>query len=96
MRQMVLVVLSIFLGSTRVWGFTANRVWYELTPKGLFRVTVSYTVPALREFREVHTDFAKRQEAEQFYWKMVRGADFTLANAGQAAFVVPPLVPRPW
>ena len=76
--------------------FTANRVWYELTPHGLIRITVAYTVPELREFREVYADFKTKKEAEKFYWSMVRGADFTLADPSKIEFTAPPMEPRPW
>lgn len=92
----LIFLLTLGLSSFQAYGFTANRVWYELTPKGYFRVTVSYTVPALREFREVYTDFKTRPEAEKFYWSMVRGGDFSLSDPSKITFAAPPLQPRPW
>ena len=88
--------LFLLITITKAEAFTANKVWFETLPTGIYRVHVNYTVPALREFREVYVEFKKRKEAETFYWDAVRGADLFLAEPSQRRCVNQPLEPRPW
>lgn len=60
---------------------TANKVWFEFRDNGRYRVTINYTVPELREFRETWVEFAQKKEAEKFYFDVVRGADFYLPDS---------------
>ncbi len=76
--------------------YTANQVFFEFLPSGKYRVTVSYTVPALKERREAKVIFTRKKEAEKFYWDLVRGADFSLGDHKRRQFVNPPLKPKPW
>lgn len=92
----VLAIYSLLFAAQTASAFSANRVFFEQLGDGRFRVTVSYTVPALKEFREVRTDFRKKREAEDYYWKMVKGADFYLSDPKTARYEQPPLQPRPW
>ena len=89
------------VAAAAVWGpsaaaFTANKVWFEFRPTGIFRVHVGYTVPELKEFRESVVEFTKKSEAERFYWDLVRGADFYPPDPGARRFVSQPAKPEPW
>ena len=95
LRNLLLLCWIGFL-SSEAGAFTANKVWMEFRPNGRFRVYVNYTVPALREFRESYGDFAKKTEAEKFYFDLLRGADFHMPNAKDREFVNPPAKPDPW
>jgi len=75
---------------------TANQVSFEFRPNGIYRVYLYYTVPALREFREATVEFTKRKDAEAFYFKVLRGADFYLENPDDVRFMNEPLAPEPW
>lgn len=88
--------IGLLIATADTWAFTANKVWFETRPQGLYRVHVSYTDPALREFREAYVEFRKKSEAEAFYWDAVRGADLFLDNPAARRFVNQPLEPRPW
>jgi hypothetical protein len=76
--------------------YTANKVWFEFHPTGIYRVYVNYTVPELKEFREAYVEFTKKSEAEAFYWDMIKGADFYLPAPGSRRFLSNPLSPDPW
>jgi hypothetical protein len=76
--------------------YTANKVWFEFRPTGRYRVYVNYTVPELKEFREAWSEFATKQEAERFYWDLVRGADFYLPDPKARRFTAQPPAPQPW
>ena len=91
-----LVLLGLSLIPARAEAFTANKVWFEARPSGVYRVHVNYTVPELREFREAYVEFKKRSEAEAFYWDAVRGADVYLDNPAQRRFVNQTMEARPW
>jgi hypothetical protein len=95
-RAAALSGLLMMLTITKAEAFTANKVWFEARPNGIYRVHVNYTVPALREFREAYVEFKQRKEAEAFYWDAVRGADVFLDDPTQRRFVNQPLEPRPW
>lgn len=95
MRSFMVFLFFIALAS-EAWAFTANKVWFEFRPRGRYRVTVNYTVPALKEFRESYVDFKDKKEAEKFYWALVRGADFFPADAGKFKFVTQPPAGEPW
>jgi|GEM_PF-1188856 len=95
-KILALVLFVNLLTITQAKAFTANKVWFEARPNGIYRVHVNYTVPALREFREAYIEFAKRKDAEAFYWDAVRGADVFLENPAQRRFINQPLEPRPW
>jgi len=95
-----LLVLGLALAglapATSSWAYTANKVWFEFRPNGLFRVHVNYTVPELKEYREAYIDFRRKQAAESFYWDLVRGADFYPSNPKARRFVAPVMKPSPW
>ncbi len=76
--------------------YTANKVWIERTNRGIYRVHVSYTVPALKEFREAYVEFSSKKEAEGYYFDLLRGADFYLPTPAQRKFSTQPLQPEPW
>lgn len=91
-----MVFLVFAAWASEAYAFTANKVWFEFRPRGRYRVTVNYTVPALKEFRESYAEFTNKKEAEKFYWALVRGADFFPADAGNIKFVTQPAVAEPW
>lgn len=95
MRSFIVFLFFASLTS-EAFAFTANKVWFEFRPRGRYRVTVNYTVPALKEFRESYVEFTSKKEAEKFYWAMVRGADFFPADAGKFKFIRQPAVAEPW
>lgn len=88
--------LGIFLWSSVGWAYTANKVWFEFLEDGRYRVTVNYTIPALKEFRESYVLFNKKKEAEAFYWALVRGAEFYPEDPGTIRYLQPKLEPKPW
>ncbi len=89
------VLLSMALAAPAA-AYTANKVWFEFRPSGIYRVYVSYTVPELKEFREAYTEFRVKKDAEAFYWDLVKGADFYLPAPGARRFLNQPLQPSPW
>ena len=92
----VLALLGLGLGDGTGLGYTANKVWFEFRPDGRYRVYVNYTVPELKEFREAWVDFAKKKEAERFYFDLVRGADFYPPDPKARRFTNPAMKPDPW
>lgn len=90
------IVGLLLLWPLPVRAFTANRLWYEFLPNGLYRVTVVYTIPELRELRQAYVEFQNKKEADAFYWDVLRGADFQLNDPKKRRFVSPPAGPRPW
>ena len=90
------LTLSVFLTAGRAVAFSANKVWFEFLPSGIYRVYVNYTVPELKEFRESYVEFRKKQDAEKFYWDLVRGADFYPDDPKTRRFTAPPAKPVPW
>ncbi len=92
-----LLTLTAFLaaaGTARA--YSANKVWFEFRPTGIFRVYVNYTVPELKEYRESYVEFKKKKDAERFYWDLVRGADFFPPDPAARRFAAPPMTPDPW
>jgi hypothetical protein len=78
------------------YAYTANKVWMEFRPNGRYRVYVNYTVPALKEFREVTVEFDKKNNAEKYYFDLVRGADFYIPDANQRLFINQSQIVDPW
>lgn len=76
--------------------YTANKVWFEFRKNGRYRVYINYTVPAIKEFREMYVDFTNKKKAEAFYWDVVRGADFYPPNPEQREFTDKPPEAQPW
>ncbi len=76
--------------------YTANKVSFDFLENGLYRVNVYYTVPEVKEFRQSYVLFKKKREAEIFYWKLLRGADFYPENPELTRFVQPRMKPEPW
>ncbi len=97
-----LIVLLIFylvghvLSSPSALAHSANDIRFEFRPDGRYRVYVGYTIPDLKEFREVYVDFNTKKEAEAFYWNVVRGADFHLPSPKSMHFHTVPTAPAPW
>lgn len=89
-----LVVLAFRLET--LWAYTANKVSFDFLDDGRYRVTVGYTIPALKEFRESYVIFTKKKEAEKFYWALIRGADFYPEDPKLIRFPEPKLKPRSW
>jgi len=97
MRLLVQILhLYLWLQASDALAFTANKVWFEFRPDGRFRVHVNYTIPELKEFRESWVDFARRKEAEAFYWDLVRGADFYPHDPKRRVFQKTKTQPTPW
>ena len=90
----VLVLLASWAGQASA--YTANKVWFEFLPTGIYRVHVNFTVPELKEFRESYVEFTKKKEAEKYYFDLVRGADFYPPDPKSRRFVAPPAKPDPW
>ena len=76
-------------------GLTANRVEFEFH-SGFYRVAFEYTLPALKELREAQVEFKSRKKAEEFYWKLLCGADFYIGNPGDIRYINKKPVPEPW
>lgn len=95
MRSFILLIFSMIACSYAL-AYTASKVWFEFRPNGVYRVYVTYTVPELKEVRESYVQFTKKQEAEEFYWNLVRGADFYPRDPKATKFVNSPLKPDPW
>lgn len=93
---LVLIAALIWLSAATADAYTANKVWFEFRPNGIYRVYVNYTVPALREFREAYAEFTSKKEAEAFYWDLVKGVDFFMPNPKARKFVENPQKPSPW
>lgn len=96
MHHLIVCLLSLLSWFNRAEAYTASKVWFEFRTDGRFRVHVVYTVPELQEVRESYVDFSRKQEAEKFYWDLVRGADFYTPDPKSARFINPPLKPLPW
>ena len=50
----------------------------------------------MKEFRENYVEFTNKKEAEQYYWAMVRGAEFFPPNAKDFKYPKAPASPDPW
>jgi len=90
------LLLSLGLPSVSSEAYTANKVAFEFLQNGRYRVTVNYTVPELKEFRESYVIFKKKKEAESFYWKLIQGADFYPEDPQLVRFIPPKSQPTPW
>ncbi len=92
-----MMLLALWLSAgPKSHAYTANKVWFEFRPGGIYRVHVGYTVPELKEFRESYVEFRKKSEAEKYYWDLVKGADFYPSDPKSRKFVNQPLEPDPW
>lgn len=96
LKLFVVSFFSIAFFSFDTLSYTANKVWFEYRPNGIYRVNVNYTVPALKEFREAFVDFTDKKEAESYYWDLVKGADFYLTDKDDRRFVNREPKPEPW
>jgi hypothetical protein len=94
MRPLFLAI-SLLLPQN-LWAYTANKVWFDFMRNGSYRVSVSYTIPALREFREAYAVFKKKKEAQTFYWHLVRGGEFSVNGPSSLRFEPTKLAPDPW
>jgi len=86
----------LIVATLALQAFTANKIWMEFRDNGRYRVYVNYTVPELREFREAYVEFSKKQEAERYYFDLLRGADFYVPDARSREFKNPEAKPEPW
>lgn len=89
-------MLWLCLSYGRAYAYTANKVWMEFRTNGRYRVYVNYTVPALKEFREVYVEFDRKKTAERYYFDLVRGADFYIPDANARQFVNQAQTTDPW
>jgi hypothetical protein len=89
-------VILWLLAALPAQGYTANKIWFEFMTDGRYRVVFNYTVPELKEFREGYVIFNSKTKAQQFYWSLVRGADFYPDDPRTIRFVQPKRQPRPW
>lgn len=95
MRKTV-VILSLLAGKV-AFALQASNVYFEFWPEqSNYRVRAVYTVPELQEKREMVADFRNKKEAEDFYWKIVRGGDFYLGDPKKSEFINPRMKPDPW
>ena len=84
------------MSETEALSYTASKLSFEFLQNGRYRVTVNYTVPELKEFRESYVEFGLKNEAERFYWDLVRGADFFPSDPKNLRFTKQPSVADPW
>lgn len=89
-------LLYLTIAAEQAAAYTANKVWFEFLENGRYRVYVNYTIPALKEFRESYLDFVERKKAEEFYWALVRGAEFHPSRPESSQFTPPKMEPTPW
>ena len=90
-------LVLFFLGfSSKSFGYTANKVWFEFLQTGQYKVIVNYTVPEVKEFRESYVIFNNKKKAEAYFWALVRGADFYPSHPPITRFEKPKLRPDPW
>lgn len=92
----IALFLIILLQPKCLLAYTANKVWFDFMQNGSYRVSVSYTIPALREFREAYAVFKKKKDAENFYWHLVRGGEFSVNGPSQLHFEPTKTNPDPW
>ncbi|MEY4631280.1 MAG: hypothetical protein RIQ81_1400 [Pseudomonadota bacterium] len=92
----ILLILICLGGAEPALGLTASKVAFEARPDGIFRVYVTYTVPALKEVKEAFVEFNQRKEAEAYYYDLLRGADFYLNDPSRREFKTGPRQPTPW
>lgn len=90
------VLLGLVLAPTPAGAYTANKVWFEFHPTGIYRVVINYTVPELKEYREAYVEFRQKKAAEKFYWDLIRGADFYPTQPKLRRFTAPPAQGSPW
>ncbi len=92
------LVLSLLLGSipTEVSAYSANKIFREIMEDGRIRISVQYTVPALKELRYAHAIFTKTKEADTFYWHLVQGGEFSVNGPAQLRFIPAKKEPTPW
>lgn len=72
---------SIFVFPSSSYAYTANKAWMEFRANGEYRVFVEYTVIEIKELRTVYIDFKTKKEAENFYFNLLKGADFYLSDS---------------
>lgn len=87
---------AICLPARQGLAYTASKVSFEARPNGIYRVYVTYTVPALKEVRESFVEFRSRRDAEQFYYDLLSGADFYHTDPARREFRQNPRQPVPW
>lgn len=95
-RLKIIVTLFVVSYPLRLSAFTANKVWFEFMDTGQYKVVVNYTIPELKEFRESYVIFNIKQEAEAYFWALVRGADFLPGSPPTIKFKKPKLQAEPW
>ena len=96
MIKIFLLLWILVFGQTAL-GLQASKVFFEYIPAvGLYRVRTLYTIPELKEKREMRAEFRVKKEAEDYYWKLVRGGDFSKGDPGSVKFLSPPLKADPW
>ncbi len=92
----VLLWVTLFMVSEPALAYVASKVFFEARPNGIFRVYVTYTVPALKEVRESFVEFRVRKDAEAFYYDLLNGADFYQQGSARREFKQPVKQPTPW
>jgi hypothetical protein len=98
-KKLLLIALSLpFLPQgADAHGFTANRVWVQRMESGAFRITIRYTHIELGEYREAHLLTYSKEEANQWYQNLIKGAEFFLGDAkNNIHFHTPPPTPIPY
>lgn len=86
MRRLVAIIIFSCLWVSELYAFSANKVWMELRSNGRFRITVNYTIPELKEFREAWVEFSRKADADAYYFDLIRGADFYVPKAAARSF----------
>ncbi len=89
------IILYITLSSQYLLALRANKVWFDFL-NGKYRIRIQYTLPELKEFREVDFETTNFKKANAFYWKVLRGGEFNLGDPEAIEFPEPPTKPEPW
>lgn len=98
MKFIQLFLLGLFFSLIKhdgAYAYTANRVWYEFH-QNFIRVYVEYTIPELKEFREAYIELTNKKKADQFYFYLLKGAEFYIGQDYQIKFKQNRKEPKPW
>jgi len=96
LAQTISLIMGLSGLCPKAFGYSANKIWREVMDDGRIRISVQYTVPALKEFRLAHAIFTKQKEADTFYWHLVQGGEFSVNGPAQLRFIPPKKQAAPW
>ena len=93
--SLVIIFLALCFFEAPGFSYSANRIHLQKY-ENIYRLVINYTVPELKEYREAIIEFRSKKKANEYYYKLLSGAEFDFSSGDKLYFPKIQTKPQPW